>query len=217
MDAASRPQALPPAERPVGQLVAETLRLYGTRFWTALPLGLGVAVLGVLELTRLQWVVLMATAGGLILTASYAAAVAVAAGTRLTLRTFLTALAAGVLAFAPFPFLLLFFVLPAVAWLALVGLVVPVAVIERRGLLDAFRRATRLARADYVHALGSLATLMILYFLTRVMLALLLRGQGDQTERVAFFLADLVLAPILFLGAALLYFDQRARLESRRD
>ncbi len=47
------------------------------------------------------------------------------------------------------------------------------------------------------------------------MLALLLRDTGDQTERVAIFLADLILAPLLFLGSALLYFDQAARLESR--
>jgi hypothetical protein len=47
------------------------------------------------------------------------------------------------------------------------------------------------------------------------MLALLLRGASDQAERIAIFLADLVLAPIMFLGSALLYFDQVARLESR--
>ena len=46
------------------------------------------------------------------------------------------------------------------------------------------------------------------------MMALLLRDTGEQTERIAVFLADLVLSPILFLGAALLYFDQKARLES---
>jgi hypothetical protein len=39
-----RPEALPPETRPVGQLVAETLRLYGHLFWRALPLGLSVAV-----------------------------------------------------------------------------------------------------------------------------------------------------------------------------
>ncbi len=48
------------------------------------------------------------------------------------------------------------------------------------------------------------------------MLVLLLRGTSDQTERVAVFLGDLVLAPLLFLGGALLYFDQVARHDGRR-
>ena len=94
---------------------------------------------------------------------------------------------------------------------ALVGLVVPVAVIERLPLRAAFRRAIELARADYVHALGSLATLAIVFFLTRFVLFFLLRGAGDAADRVAIFLADLVVSPVVFLGAALLYYDQAAR------
>src|SRR5213079_1871366 len=35
---------LPPKERTVGQLVAESIRLYGHRFWPALVLGLPIAV-----------------------------------------------------------------------------------------------------------------------------------------------------------------------------
>ena len=38
------PPPLPPETRTVGQLVAETLRLYGRRFWLVLPLGLPIAV-----------------------------------------------------------------------------------------------------------------------------------------------------------------------------
>jgi hypothetical protein len=121
----------------------------------------------------------------------------------------------GTIAFLPAAFLLPWFALLAFAWLAVVGLVVPVVMIEGAGPRSAFARAVRLARADYVHALGSLATLAILFFLTRLMLALVLRGAGDQTERIAVFLADLVLGPVLFLGSALLYVDQVARLESR--
>src|SRR5204862_314342 len=68
----------------------------------------------------------------------------------------------------------------------------------------------------HVLALGSLCTVALVYFLTRTVLLLLLRGQGDATERVAGFLADLVLSPLLFLGAAQLYFDQRARVRSSK-
>jgi hypothetical protein len=210
------PPPLPPETRTVGQLVAEAIRLYGRRFWLALPLGLSVAVLEqvLIEFEPELRLVLLATVGGALLSASYAAASALAADRRLTMRSALVATAAGTVAFVPFPLLVLGFVLPGVAWLAFVGLVVPVAVIERRGFRAAFRRAFELSRADYVHALGSLATLVILYVLTRLVLVLLLRGSGDQTERVAIFLADLVVSPVLFLGAALLYFDQEARVRS---
>jgi hypothetical protein len=68
---------------------------------------------------------------------------------------------------------------------------------------------------DYVHAAGSLATLVILFVLARLGLALLLESQADNTVRVAIFLADAVLGPLLFLGGALLYVDQEARLRSR--
>jgi hypothetical protein len=212
------PPPLPPEERTIGQLVAEAIRLYGRRFWYALPLGASVAVLEqvLIEFQNEVRLLALATVGGMLLSVSYAAASALAADLRLTRRSALLAVAAGTVAFIPFPFLVLGFVLPGVAWLAFVGLVVPVAVIERPGFRAAFRRATELARADYVHALGSLSTLVILYVLTRLVLVLLLRGSGDQTERVAIFLADLVISPLLFLGAALLYFDQAARVRSAK-
>ena len=37
-------------------------------------------------------------------------------------------------------------------------------------------------------------------------------GQADETIRVAIFLADVVLAPLMLLGTAMLYFDQAARV-----
>ena len=212
------PPPLPPETRTVGQLVAESIRLYGRRFWLALPLGASVALLEqvLIEFGNEVRLVLLATVGGVLLSASYTAASALASETRLTRSSILVAVSAGAAAFLPFPFLVLGFVLPGLAWLAFVGLVVPAAAIERLGFRAAFRRAIELARADYVHALGSLATLVILYVITRLVLVLLLRGSGDQTERVAIFLADLVISPLLFLGAALLYFDQAARVPGRR-
>jgi len=208
------PPPLPPDTRTVGQLVAETLRLYGRRFWPSLALGLPVAVIdqAFFGLSRGEWLAAMLTGGAVLLTAAYVGASAIAADERPPAPALVTAFAAGLVAFLPFPVLMLFYALPGIAWLALVGLAVPAALIERSGFRASLRRGVRLARADYVHALGALATLALTYFLTRLMLILLLRGTGDQTARIATFLADLVLSPILFLGAALLYFDQAARV-----
>nr|MBA3788466.1 hypothetical protein [Actinomycetota bacterium] len=111
----------------------------------------------------------------------------------------------------PAAFLTLVYVLPAIAWLALVGLVVPVLALERPRVGAALRRAVELARTDYVHALASLATLVLLFGLVKLMLVLLLRDLGDSGERVALGLADLVVSPLLFIGGAILYVDQSAR------
>jgi len=202
----------------VGQLVAESLRLYGARFWPSLALGIGPALLGIAaaELGDPARIVVVLAAGPVLLSASYARAVAlvrpVAPG------HVVVALAVGVLAFLPlcvsrlwiFPGIYLL----ALGWLALFVLSVPAALVERRGFADALRRGIQLARVDYVHALGSLATLVITTFLTGLVLFFALREASDQAIRVAGLLAILVLSPVFMLGASVLYLDQSARVES---
>ena len=126
--------------------------------------------------------------------------------------TWLRALLLGTLVFLPAAVFFPWFAILSVAWLALVGLVVPVVMIEDSPAGTALRRAVELCRADYAHALGSLATLVIVFVLSRVALAFLLREQADNTIRAAVFVADVIVSPLLFLGAALLYFDQSARV-----
>ena len=116
------------------------------------------------------------------------------------------------LIFAPVPFLVRLIVLPAVAWLALFGLAVPASLVERLGFRASLERGRRLGTADYVHALGSLAALVIVVGVSELTLIALLRSQGDNGQRVAHALADLVLTPLLYLGGALLYVDQAARI-----
>jgi hypothetical protein len=212
------PAPLPPETRTVGQLVAETIRLYGQRFWRVLPLGVGIAALDETAFGHnLNVATLLLWAFAPLLTLSFVAAAAIVAEVRPTFRSAVAAFAVGLVVFAPFPILFRAFVLPALALFAFCGLAVPAAVIERLSPRAALRRGVQLGKADYVHALGSLCTLAIVYFLSRTVLMLLLRGQGDATERIAGFLADLVLSPILFLGSALLYYDQAARVRSSSD
>jgi hypothetical protein len=132
-------------------------------------------------------------------------------------RVVAVAVLAGATVFAPFPFLASVLVLPGLAWLALLGLVVPVALVERCGFRACFRRAIALARADYVHALGSLSALVISSILSATVLFFLLRGQGDAALSVAAFLALLVISPVVLIGSALLYVDQAARVGVSRE
>jgi len=219
------PAPLPPETRTVGQLVAETLRLYAGHFWRSLALGIPVGIIDTtaIGLSRTEAAAAAAVVGGPLLTLAYVGASLLASDRpRPSARTLAVAWAIGTLVFLPFPVLAFAFVLPALAWLALVGLVVPVLVIEQPPVGAALRRAVALARADYVHALGSLTTLAITYFIARLGLLFLLHGGSGAAERTSAFLADVVISPLLFLGAALLYFDQAARVGSaprprRRD
>ncbi len=210
-----RPVALPPAERTVGQLVAESIRFYGERFKTALLLGLAPAALAVAlaNVSRRTSLLLAPTLSAALLSATYVGASMLVLGARPPRPRLVVAWLVGWLVFAPVPFLVIAFVLPGVAWVAAVGLVVPALVVEEIPPRAALARAWRLARADYLHAFGSLLTLGLVVFLTQAVLAFVLRGFGGAAVSTAFVLASVVVSPLLFIGAALLYVDQSARVE----
>ena len=212
------PPPLPPERRTVGQLVAESIRLYGRDFLRALPLGIVVAVVNQLTVgvdrAAVTGVLLVAAP---LFAAAYAYAARLMKGEGVARRSWLVALGVGTLTFVPAALLFPWFALASVLWLALVGLAVPAAMVEGTSFTGSLRRGLALGRVDYIHAAGSLATLVILFFLMRFGLALLLESQADNTVRTAIFLADTVLGPLLFLGGALLYVDQDARLRSRRE
>jgi hypothetical protein len=213
-----RPEALPPAERTVGQVVAEAIRLYGRHFFPSLALGVpAAAIVGLAEWTSgpAQVGAILAVGTGLSAGAlvravriAYPDAAPVAHG---------AAFAVGVVAFLPallarlvvFPGIYLV----ALAWLAATIFAVPAVLVEGASARAALSRSTRLARADAVHALGALATLTIAIVLTALVLTFLLRGFGDQGIRVAAVLALLIVTPLFFLGAVVLYADQVARVD----
>jgi hypothetical protein len=213
------PPPLPPETRTVGQLVAETINLYRRRFWASLALGLGPAAAAVgLAAIPGWWALAFAlTVWVLFMTASFVRAVTIAVGEPVERRAIWMGFAVGCVVLLPAPVLLSLFVLPAIVWLGLVGLAVPAALIERRGFRESLRRGFELGRVDPVHAIGSLATLVIVGFLTSTVLFFLLLGGGEILRDAAAFMSLLVISPILFLGAALLYFDQAARVKTRRN
>lgn len=211
------PPALPPAARTVGQVVAEALKLYGSRFWSCLALGLPIAIADPLAFDRplgQRTAVLVALAP--LFTLAYAEACAIEAASRPPRRSWLLALGLGTVVFVPAAATLGWFVLLAIAWLGVVGWVVPVALHEGLGVRATVRRALELGRADIVHAIGGIAALVLVFGLTRNVLAWLLRSQADNTVRVSVFLADIVISPLVFLGCALLYRDLVARVGTSR-
>jgi hypothetical protein len=207
------PPPLPPAERTVGQLVAETIRAYGAMFWRVLPLGIPLAIvdqLSVRQSAGMQMVVYWAATP--LFVAAYVRACSLLHGARPSRA----AIGVAVLIYLPFPALRAVYILPGLAWFAFIGLAVPAAMIEKLRFRDALVRGRQLGLADYVHALGSLATLVIVVGVAADTLSALLHTQGDNGQRVAVFLSDLVLSPLLYLGSALLYTDQAARVGSGR-
>lgn len=209
-DARPHPAALPPAERTVGQLIAESIRFYGSHFWTVLVLGLAflaVDIAGIGRNVAVQTLILWAATP--LFCAAYVRASQLVTGGRPTRAAFLTA----AVVFLPFPILVRLYVLPGVAWFGAIGLAVPAAVAEDLGVRNALARGRALGRADLVHAIGGIAALALVYGVSRAFLLVLLHTQGNQTQAVAYVLADLVLSPLLFVGAALLYVDQAARVK----
>ena len=207
------PAPLPPGERTVGQLVAESIRAYGGNFWRVLPLGVPLAIVDQLSVRQpLGSQMLVYWAATPLFVAAYIRACSIVHGTRPTR----VAIAVAVLIYLPFPALRAVFILPGLAWFALIGLAVPAAMLDQLGFRDALVRGRQLGVADYVHALGSLAALVIVVGISADTLSALLHTQSDNSQRVAVFVSDLVLSPLLYLGGALLYVDQAARVGSGR-
>ena len=197
----------------MGQLIAETIRVYGSSFWRALPLGAPLAVtdqLSVHHTLLAQMAVFFAVAP------LFAAGYLWACRLVLSARVTRVAVALAVLIYLPFPVGRAFYILPGLAWLAFVGLAVPAAMAEQLGFREALARGRDLGRADYAHALGSLAGLVLVVGVADNVLSALLHTQSSG-QRVALALSDVVLSPMLFLGGALLYVDQAARVGSPRS
>jgi hypothetical protein len=210
------PPPLPHETRPIGQVIAEAIRLYGQRFWPSLALGIAPAVtlVGIVFIPGWWDLAFVLIVGAPLMTTSYIGGVLLASGERLRRERVAVALAVGVVLFVPALFLYSFFVLPAVVWLGVFGLAVPAALLEGRGYAGSLRRGYALCRADPTHAIGSLAALVIVSFLTATVLFVLLLGASRIARSSAAFVSLVFISPLLFLGAGQLYFDQAARLAS---
>jgi hypothetical protein len=222
----------PPVQRPLtlGELFAETVRLYGERPPATLAVGALLAG-GILVARSLPLGADLAILS-LALTACYAASSRLVSGdgfmeacaqvlVRSPALLFLTVVVSVPLALALTDLLFLFLV---VAWIALTGFSIPVAMIEggcgwMSRLGHSLYRSLTLARVEYLHALGIVAALALVWLLLGRLLAQALVGFAESGGFVAFLLVQLVVAPFFFLGLSVLYYEQRARaaVSSRRE
>lgn len=205
------------ADRTVGQLIAEAIRLYQRRFWRSLALGIAPTAftVGAAAFDGTVQLAYGIVAGPVVLAGTYVLAVRLATGARASVGW---AFLAGIVALGPLAvsralvFPGIYFV--ALGWFALLGLSVPSILVEGRSLVSGFRRGIQLARADFVHAFGAVAGIAIIVVISIFALSLFLAGFGDQSVTIAAVLAVVLVSPLFFLCSALLYLDQKARLES---
>jgi hypothetical protein len=221
-----------PVDKPLalGEVFAETVRIYGERRWAAF--GLGAVVAAVFILSGYVPVAVAVALLAVAFTTSWALATRLATGDAFVEACAHLARSAPALVVftlvASVPFALAisqaFLIVFAVAWLALVGFSIPVSVAERPPgdgspfgrIAFALHRSLELARAEYLHAAGVVAALVVVYVVVGYVLAAALAGFADNSGLAAVALVQVVLAPFFFLGLAVLYFEQRARLESGR-
>ena len=215
-----------PPERPLklGELLAETVSIYGSRIRAAIGLGLvyagGLLLAGIVHVavyyivTAIMFTMASGVAVRLVAGDSFGEACAQAAVRSPAL------LVIAVVSAVPFAAALsqLYLVLIAVGWLALTGFAIPVAVVEQppddrfvHRVGFALRRSLDLAKAEYLHAVGVVAALVMGVFVVGVVLFGSLRGFGGNGDLAAGAITQVVLAPFFFLGLSVLYFDQRGR------
>ena len=217
-------------ERPLrlGELLAETVRLYGDRIWASL--GLGVVYTAVFAGAALIHDAAYYAVAAFMLAATYGAASRLASGDSFREAWAQVAVRLPVLLVLAFvvglPFVLassyaLLLVFGAM-WIALTGFSIPVTMLEReaeqRGWLAsvtyALERTIALARTEYLHAAGVAAALVAVNLLVGVILTGALVGFADNSAAIGALIAQVVLAPFFFLGLAVLYFEQKARAVS---
>jgi hypothetical protein len=216
-----------PPTRPLtlGEIFAETIHVYGERIWAALALGAVYSV--ILAAAILVHEALYYVVASLMLVAAYGVATRLVGGdsfqeawaqvaVRLPVLVVLALVVGLPFILASTYLLLLFF---GAFWLGLTGFAVPVAVSEREDdqsgwaarVAYALERTVALARAEYLHAVGVTAALLLVNVLVGVLLGAALVGYADNSSLIGSLLAQLVLAPFFFLGLSVLYFEQTTR------
>lgn len=212
----------------IGDLIAASLRIYGSRPLAFLTTGLiqAGALIATVWLPFVADLVLVALSFGIAyaLIARLVVGDSLEAAGRRTLELLPAVASLALVVGIPFSVAasFLIFLILAAAWLGLVTFAIPVAMIETPGepgcagrLTHALRRTVELARIEYVHSFGVAAIMIVLTLFVGVVLSLALFSFADNGRVAALALSQIVLSPFFFIGLSVLYFDQQARAEDK--
>ena len=212
-------------DRPLrlGEVIAETIRIYGRRALAYVAIG----VLWSLSFLLTQTTPLAADVliVGVAFVVGLTATIAIAL--RLPLRAWVGRMRRSAAVLAP---LVVFVGVPAglaaidpvnavVAsiWLAVTAFALPVALLEeapdgKSRVHYLLMRCGSLGRVGYVHALVTVLVLLLVPHVIGLLMAGALVAYADNTRATGFLIVQAVLMPFVFIGLTVLYHEQNARL-----
>lgn len=101
-------------------------------------------------------------------------------------------------------------IIPGLFLITIWAVVAPVVVLERSGVFAAFGRSRRLVKGNGWQVFGVIVLFLLIYFVISVILGAIGSGLGDVGEVILVYVGRVITAPLVALGAAVLYFELRA-------
>jgi hypothetical protein len=103
-------------------------------------------------------------------------------------------------------------IVPGLILITIWAVVVPVVVIERTGVLEAFGRSRELVRGNGWQVFGVLILLFIAAFIVQILIAAILGGIFDSVFGFALgiLITSLLLSPLTALAASVIFFELKA-------
>ena len=119
---------------------------------------------------------------------------------------------AGILAGIAITIGLVALIVPGLYLMTIWSVLIPVIVLERRSVMEAFGRSRELVKGHGWQVFGVLVLLFIAAFVIQVLIAAILGGIFDSVFGFAsgFLITSLLLAPLTALAASVIYFELKA-------
>jgi hypothetical protein len=100
-------------------------------------------------------------------------------------------------------------IIPGLILLVLWSVVAPVTVLERPGILAAFRRSRELVRGNGWNVFGVIVLVFVIVFVISIVAGLAASGLGSVGRALVQWAVNSAIAPVTALSAAVLYFSLR--------
>ncbi len=123
-----------------------------------------------------------------------------------------TLIAVGILAGIAIAIGFVLLIIPGLFLITIWAVIVPVVVIERSGVLEAFGRSRELVKGSGWQVFGVLVLLFLAVIVVQVLIAAILGGIFDSIFgfAIGILITSLLLAPLTALAASVIYFELKA-------